>query len=81
MLKFGVLEAKILNGLLSCSPSMVAQKLEIDRQTVYNAKLYFRMKVQNGEEFLAVARSKYKPLLRRRLKTPAIMPVAPEDMF
>lgn len=74
MLKIGVLEKKILDGLLNSEPKTVASKLGVKLQTVYNTKSYFRRKVQNAGEFLAVARSKYKPLLAKRLKTPKIMP-------
>ena len=74
MLKFSVREKKILDGLLTKSPKKVAEDLHIDVETVYYTKNYFKRKVQNAEEFLAVAKSKYAPLLRRRLNTPKIMP-------
>ena len=79
MLKFSKQEAKILDSLLTAKAKVVAQKLGVDVQTVYNTKYYFLCKVQNAEEFLAVAKSKYKPLLGRRLNTPKIMPLEEEE--
>lgn len=79
MLKLSVMEKKILDLLLESEPKVVAQKLNIDVQKVYNTVSYFRRKVQNAEEFLAVARGRYKRLLRRRLKTPKIIPEEFED--
>lgn len=78
MLRFTPSEVEILDLLLTSSPSVVAQKLKIKRQKAYSTKNYFLRKVQNAREFLAVANSKYKPLLKKRLNTPAIMPVAEE---
>lgn len=74
MLKITENEKKILDALLAAPPKMVAVRLHIKVQKVYSTKHYFLRKVQNAEEFLAVAKSKYKPLLKRRLKTPKIMP-------
>jgi transposase len=78
MLKLTVQEKKILDALLTAEPKTVAGKLGVSIQTVYNTKNYFRRKVQNAEEFLAVAKSKYKPLLGRRLNTPRIVPIEDE---
>lgn len=74
MLKLSPMEKKILDLLLEAEPKVVAQKLDIPVQKVYNTVSYFRRKVQNAEEFLAVARGRYKTLIRRRLKTPKIIP-------
>ena len=79
MLKVSKMEAKILNGLLTKSGKKVAEDLNIKVQKVYSTKHYFLCKVQNAQEFLAVAKSKYKPLLKRRLTTPKIMPLEEED--
>jgi hypothetical protein len=81
MLKLGIIEKKILDELLKSEPKAVAIKLGIPVQKVYNTVSYFRRKVQNAEEFLAVAKSKYKPLLERRLKTPPIIPIEEEEEF
>lgn len=82
MLKITDREKKILDALLTASPEVVAMRLKIDRQTVYSTKHYFRKKVQNAQEFLAVAKSKYQKHLSRRLQTPNIMPVdEDEDLF
>jgi hypothetical protein len=78
MLKLGLKEKMILDELLRASPKRVANKLGVPVQKVYSTKNYFLRKVQNGQEFLAVAKSTYKPLLKRRLKTPRIMPEEPE---
>ena len=74
MLKLTPMEKKILDLLLEAEPKVVAQRLNIKVQKVYNTLSYFRRKVQNAEEFLAVAKGKYKQLLKRRLKTPKIIP-------
>ena len=74
MLKIGVLEKKILDGLLDNTPKKLAESMDIKVQKIYNTKSYFKRKVQNASEFLAVAKSKYKPLLSKRMKTPKIMP-------
>jgi len=79
MLKLSKIEKEILDLLLSASPKATAQKLNVDIQKVYSTKHYFLCKVQNAEEFLAVAKSKYKPLIRRRLNTPKIMPLEDEE--
>ena len=79
MLKLSKIEKEILDLLLSTSPKAVAQKLTVDIQKVYSTKHYFLCKVQNAEEFLAVAKSKYKPLLSRRLNTPKIMPITEDE--
>ena len=85
MLKLTKHEAEILGLLLNMSPSKVAEHLSrqhktvIKPQAVYSAKNAFLKKVQNAQEFLAVAKSKYKPLLRKRLNTPKIMPIGEED--
>ena len=79
MLKIGKLEKEILDGLLETTPKKLAERMEIDVQKIYNTKSYFKRKVQNAGDFLAVAKSKYKPLLVKRLKTPKIMP--PEDDY
>jgi hypothetical protein len=79
MLKIGKLEKKILDGLLTKKPRVVAQDLELDVSQVNSAKYYFRRKVQNARDFLAVANSKYRELLSSRLKTPSIMPEEDED--
>jgi hypothetical protein len=47
---------------------------------VYDAKHQLRKQVQNAEEFLAVAKSKYKAHLTRRLNTPKIVPVDEEEL-
>ena len=74
MLKIRKTEKKILDALIGARPKVVAVKLGIEPQKVWSTKHYFLKKVQNAEEFLAVAKSKYAPLLRRRLNTPKIMP-------
>ena len=79
MLKLTPMEKKILDLLLEAEPKVVAQRLNIKVQKVYNTLSYFRRKVQNAEEFLAVARGKYKQLLKRRLKTPKIIPEEDEE--
>ena len=79
MLKLSPLEKKILDGLLRSTPKVVASRLGVPVQKVYNTVSYFRRKVQNAEEFLAVAKGRYKPLLQRRLKTPKIMPEEEEE--
>lgn len=79
MLKLTENERKVLDLLLKADPQVVAVRLKIKRQRVYSTKHYFRKKVQNAEEFLAVAKSKYKRLLKRRLKTPRIMPILEDD--
>lgn len=79
MLKITPTEKKILDGLLTKTPKVVANTLKVHRQKVYSTKHYFLRKVQNAEEFLAVARGTYKPLLSRRLKTPKIMPREPDE--
>lgn len=79
MLKLTPTEKKILDLLLTADVQVVAARLNIKRQQVYSTKHYFRKKVQNAEEFLAVARGKYQRLLKRRLKTPRIMPRLEDD--
>ena len=79
MLTISENEKKILDGLLKKNPKKVAEELGTSPQKVYSTKHYFKKKVQNAEEFLAVARGKYHSLLRRRLSTPKIMPVDNED--
>jgi len=79
VLKIGKLEKEILDGLLEATPKKIAEVLDIEVQKVYNTKSYFKRKVQNASEFLAVAKSKYKPLLVKRLKTPKIMPYDEKD--
>lgn len=80
MLKFGVIEKKVLDALLVMTPKAVAEKMNIPVKRVYGVKSYFRTKIQNAEEFLSVGKSLYKPLLSRRLSSPKIIPVnADED--
>ena len=74
MLKLSKTEKQILDGLLKKSAKKVAVDLGITVQKVYSTKHYFLRKVQNAQEFLAVSKGKYGPLLRRRLNTPKIMP-------
>jgi hypothetical protein len=84
MLKFGKIEVQVLDLLLRHKPWKVAEimakrgykrfKGKKGVQKVYNVNSYFKRKVLNGEEFLAVSKSKYKRLLKRRVKTPNIMP-------
>lgn len=74
MLKITKFEKKILDLLLKKSAKRVALDLKIKPQAVYNAYSSFKRKTQNAQEFLAVARGKYGPLLKRRLNTPSIMP-------
>ena len=81
MLKITKMEKEILDRLLTKKPEVVAMELGISRQKIYNTVSYFRRKVQNAEEFLAVAKSRYKPLLRRKLKTPKIIPDEEEEEF
>ena len=74
MLKITKFEKKILDALLTKSAKKVALDMKMKPQAVYNAYSSFKRKVQNSEEFLAVARGKYGSLLKRRLNTPKIMP-------
>jgi len=74
LLKLTAHEAKILNELLTASPKAVAEKLGIEVQIVYNAHHRLRAKVQNAQEFLAATKFKYKTILKKRIKTPKIMP-------
>lgn len=79
MLKLGQKEKQILDMLIIAEPKVVALRLNIPIERVYAADHYFRRKVQNAEDFLAVARGRYKILLSRRLKTPSIMPLEGDE--
>ena len=79
MLTLGRWEKLILDSLLGKEPKRVANDLGVSVQRVYSTKNYFLRKVQNGEEFVGMAHSKYKGLMKRRLKTPRIMPEEPEE--
>jgi len=81
MLRFGRKEKLILDTLLKAEPKRAAKILGIPVSRIYTTKAYFRRKVQNGQEFLLVSRTKYKPLLKRRLKTPAILPDEEDEEF
>ena len=79
MLKLGVKEKKILDLLLVKKPKVVATDLGIEVKTVYNVVSYFRTKVQNAEEFLAVSKGRYRSILVRKMKTPKIVPDGNEE--
>lgn len=79
MLKLTKNQAEILDKLLRMESKKVAQVMKVSPDTVYGVLYNFKRKVQNAEEFLAVARSKYAPLLKKRLNTPRIMPVDEEE--
>lgn len=72
-------EKEILDALLSAEPKAVAEKLGVPVQTVYDVKTDLKAKAQNAQDFLAVVKSKYAPLLSRRVKSPAIMPTENEE--
>lgn len=85
LLKIGRQEKQVLDLLLHHEPKIVALRLnfmtkdgKVDIQRVYNIKSYFQLKVQNAEDFLAVARSQYGGLLKKRRKGPKIMPTEME---
>jgi hypothetical protein len=81
MLTLGRWEKLILDSLLKAEPKRVANDLGVSVQRVYSTKNYFLRKVQNGEEFVSLAHSKYKGLMKRRLKTPAILPDEEDEDF
>lgn len=74
MLKIAPKEKEILDLLLVKKPKVVAKELGIDVSYVYNTTSYFRKKVQNAEEFLSIAKGRYRSILSRRLKTVKIVP-------
>jgi len=82
MLKLTKNEKQILDSLLTMNPKVVALRLKIPVAKVYSTKHYFKRKVQNATEFLAVAKSVYARLLKKRLHTPRIMPhLKEEDLY
>ena len=81
MLKLTKTEKEILDLLLTMKPKAIALKLKIPVAKVYSTKHYFKRKVQNASEFLAVAKSTYAALLKRRLRTPRIMPEVEEEEY
>lgn len=78
MLKMTKQEVLILDSLRGATPKVVAKKLGLKQQQVYNAIHSFRKKTQNAQDFLAVAKSQYRYVLNRRLETPKIKPL--DDM-
>jgi len=81
MLKLTKNEKEILDSLLTMNPKVVALKLKIPVSKVYSTKHYFKRKVQNACEFLGVAKSVYAGLLKKRLRTPKIMPSLEENLY
>jgi hypothetical protein len=74
MLKLSVKQTKILNLLLTAKPKIVATKLNLPIQHIYDAKYKLKTDIQNAEEYLQVTQTKYAALLKnRKLKTPQIL--------
>lgn len=72
-------EVKILDALRGNTAGMVALKLNIKEQKIYNTIHYFRGKTQNAQDFLAVAKGQYGYVLSRRLETPKIKPTGNDE--
>jgi len=80
MLKLTIHEKRILDALLTKTPKVIAEELNLTSvQIVHNAKTSLRRKVQNAEQFLAATKGRYKSILIYKLKTPSIMPDMDDD--
>lgn len=80
MLKLTLHEKRILDALLTKTPKVIAEELNLKSvQTVHNAKTSLRRKVQNAEQFLSVVKSRYGSILKYKLTTPSIMPETDND--